>query len=144
MRMNKQKKMFAVGGIVLYLVGLILVILCSVKGEIGIHLSLAGKVAAGAGGVLLILAAIACLIRYMNCLVEEDEEIKIAEKDERNVMIRGKAAQDSMLITTILLLSIELILICTRAFLASVLVCGVMVISNWGQVYLINYYGKKY
>lgn len=144
MRMNKQRKIYAAGGVFLYLVGLILVILCSVEGETGLYLPLAGKIAIGAGGVFLIVAAIICLIRYLNCLTQEDEELRIAEKDERNVMIRGKAAQDSMLITTILLLSIELILICTGTFLASVLVCGVMVLSNWGHFFLINYYGKKY
>lgn len=142
--MNKKQKLFFILGIISSLIGFAMVFICSLNEKIGIRLAITEKIIVGMIGIIFVIGALICLVLYMNNFFNHDEDLKIGENDERNIMIRGKAAQASMMITIFVMLIVECILICTGDLIASLLVAIAMFLCGFVQILLICYYQKKY
>lgn len=84
------------------------------------------------------------MLLYLNNVANHDENFKIEQNDERNIMIRGKAAETSMLITTFVMLIVELILICMGDTTSALLIAIAMFLCAFSQMLLFVYYQKKY
>ncbi len=95
-------------------------------------------------GMLCLMGVVACMYSYLGKLVEEDEELQREEQDERNEMIRGKAAQNTVLLMTVLMLFVELLFIYLGYFIPALIVAAAMFVGVQGQLLLISYYQKKY
>jgi len=142
--MNKKQKLFFILGIISSLIGFAMVFICSLNEKIGIQLVITEKIIVGMIGIIFVIGALACLVLFMNNFFNNDEDLKIGENDERNIMIRGKAAQTSMMITIFVMLIVECVLICTGDLRASLLVAIAMFLCGFVQILLICYYQKKY
>lgn len=95
-------------------------------------------------GIAAIIGAMLCAYCYLGEVMKNDEELEREEKDERNAMIRGKAAQNTMLIMILLMLVMELIFICLEYLIPALMVAIVMFVGTMGQLLMIGYYQKKY
>lgn len=95
-------------------------------------------------GILGMTGGVACVYFYFGKAIESDEGLQREEKDERNEMIRGKAAQNTILLLTFLLLFVELILICMKYSIPALLIGIVMFLGAQINMLLICYYQKKY
>jgi uncharacterized membrane protein YcjF (UPF0283 family) len=80
----------------------------------------------------------ACASIWMK--MHENKEAQIAEKDERNIAIRGKAAQAALLTLIFLYLALTLVLVALQFYLAA---CLVAIVNMAGAIYLIGHYSKK-
>jgi hypothetical protein len=143
-KMNKKQKPFSILGIISLLIGSAMVFVCSLNEKIDIQLSITEKIIVGTVGVIFVIGAIACLLLFLNDFFNRDENSRIEENDERNIMIRGKAAGISMLITIFAMLIVEFILICIGDLKAASLVAIVMFLCGFVQILLIGYYQRKY
>jgi len=142
--MKKKQKLFFILGIISFLIGTTMIFICSLNEKFDIQLTVTEKIIVGMVGIIFIIGAIACLTLYLNNFFNHDENLKIEENDERNIMIRGKAAQTSMMITTFVMLIVEFILICIGDSTAAFLVAIAMFLCVFLQILLICYYQKKY
>ena len=95
-------------------------------------------------GIAAIVGAVLCVYCYLGEVIQNDEELEREEKDERNEMIRGKAAQNTILVMTILMLVAELIFICLEYLIPALMVGMIMFVGVMGQLLMIGYYQKKY
>lgn len=95
-------------------------------------------------GIAAIIGAMLCSYCYLGEMMKNDEELEREENDERNAMIRGKAAQNTMLIMILLMLVMELIFICLEYLIPALMVAIVMFVGTMGQLLMIGYYQKKY
>lgn len=95
-------------------------------------------------GIAAIIGAMLCAYCYLGEVMKNDEELEREENDERNAMIRGKAAQNTMLIMILLMLVMELIFICLEYLIPALMVAIVMFVGTMGQLLMIGYYQKKY
>lgn len=95
-------------------------------------------------GIAAIVGAVLCVYCYLGEVIQNDEELEREEKDERNEMIRGKAAQNTILVMTILMLVAELIFICLEYLIPALMVGMIMFVGVMGHLLMIGYYQKKY
>ena len=142
--MNKQQKLFFILGIISFLTGGALIFICSFNEKFDIQLTKTTELIIGIFGILFIIGSIACMLLYLNNVANHDENFKIEQNDERNIMIRGKAAETSMLITTFVMLIVELILICMGDTTSALLIAIAMFLCAYSQMLLFVYYQKKY
>ena len=142
--MNKKQKLFFILGIISFSIGIVMVFICSLNEKIDIQLTVTEKIIVGTVGVIFVIGAIACLLLFLNNFFNRDENSRIEENDERNIMIRGKASGISMLITIFVMLIVEFILICIGESTAAILVAIAMYLCGFIQILLICYYQKKY
>ncbi|WP_461207666.1 hypothetical protein [Clostridium sp. DL1XJH146] len=142
--MNKKGKLFFVLGILFFMIGFAAVMICSGNEKLDIPLTMGQKILVGAIGVIFDIGGVIFLALHLTNFTSNDENLKIEEKDERNIMIRGKAAEMSMLITIFMMLTVNLILICIGDTTAALLVAIPLFICGFLQMLLICYYQKKY
>lgn len=136
-------KLLTVTGILLMVAGVGTICTTQVLEDMG-KIGNAAAVLLKIVGVLCVVGVVPCVYVYLGRLVKEDEELQREEQDERNQMIRGKAAQNTVLLMTVLMLFVELLFICL-SYVMPALVVGIAVyISVQAQVLLISYYQKKY
>lgn len=84
------------------------------------------------------------MLLYLNNVANHDENLKIEQNDERNTMIRGKAAETSIMITTLVMVIVEFILICIGYVTPALLVGLAMFLCFFVQILSFVYYQKKY
>lgn len=142
--MNKKQKLFFILGVISFLIGGTMVFICSLNEKLGIPLTITERIVVGIVGILFIIGAIACLILYINNFFNNDEDAKIEENDERNIMIRGKVAEKSLLVTTLVMVIVEFILICIGYVTPALLVGLAMFLCFFVEMLLFIYYQKKY
>ncbi|SCN24933.1 hypothetical protein N3C_2075 [Clostridium sp. N3C] len=140
--MKSKSKLYAFLCALLYILGFSTINIAASNKKFDLQLSTGIIVVLKVTGLILICAAILFIFLSVNVLVESDKDLKIEENDERKIMIRGKAAENSFLITSIALLILEFIFICLGKDLASILIAIVLFISIQGI--LISLYQKKH
>lgn len=138
----KRKLLFAVSVILMVagIAAITVALLAQKNGETGTEIQFFLK----AVGILGMIGSIVCIYFYFGKVVESDEELEREEKDERNEMIRGKAAQNTMLLMNLSLLFIALLFICLEYFVPALLVGIVMCAGAQVNVLMIAHYQKKY
>ena len=94
-------------------------------------------------GVLFIVGAVVFIAFYINSWVKSSKELTVGEKDERNIMIRGKAAEKTIFITVFMMLALEFLLMILKENLAAILVSVVMFIASFLNIIFIVIYQKK-
>jgi len=139
--MNKKKKLIYVLGIISFLIGYVMILICPLNEKLDIPLTTTEKIILGMVGSIFVIVGITCLVKNY---FKDNENSIIAAKDERNIMIRGKAAGISMLITIFVMLTVEFILICIGDSTAAFLVAIAMFLCGNIQLLLFCYYQKKY
>lgn len=127
--------------------------LCYVLGIGSIVAAAAGEKweVSGSWQILLSVVGIAAMLlftffvyRYLTCFIDSHEDWKVEEEDERNEMIRGKAAIQCSFIMSFLSLAALLILIVCKQWLAVTLLCVMDCIENCLRSFLFGYYDKRY
>jgi len=142
--MNKKQKQFFILGIISFLIGFTMIIICSLNEELDIQLTLTVKIIVGIFGIVFMIGALTCLLIYLKYFFNQDEDFRIGEHDERNTMIRGKASEISMVIFTFVMVIVEFILLCTGDLMPALLLGISLVLCNFAHLLLIGYYQKKY
>lgn len=142
--MNKKQKLFFILGIISFSIGFAMVFICSFNEKFDVQLTITEKIIVGMIGGIFIIGALACFVLYLKNFINHDENLIIEEYDERNIMIRGKVAEISMLTTTSVMLIVECILIGTGESIAAFLVAIAMFLCGFIQILLTCYYHKKY
>lgn len=142
--MNKRQKLFFVLVTISFSIGITMVIMCSHNEKFDIKLTITENIIVGMVGVIFAIGAISCLMLFLKNLYNNNEDLRIGEHDERNIMIRGKATGISMLITIFVMLIVEFILICTGDSTAALLVAIALFLCGFANTLLICYYQKKY
>lgn len=98
----------------------------------------------GGVGIGFILLGILLTIVGARLAIEQDEEAKREEYDERNCMIRGKAAENAMLFITVAMLVTECVFMVMGSEIESNILAGVMAVCVLVWIGWICYYQKKY
>lgn len=141
--MNKKNRIYLGMAIIMYLIGIGLISIGIFNRKFELGLSQRGIILTGIGGIICILTTIGCAYLWLKGIVKNDEEWIISENDERNKMIRGKAAENAMVFSVVVMLVIEGILIVLGDLRAAILVSVAMVICTLFQMYLIVHYQKN-
>lgn len=95
-------------------------------------------------GFVLLVAALAGMVQFIHRKVERDEELKREESDERNVMIRGKAAENTVVLIVFVMLLVEFIFICMGDTIPAFILAAAIAVCIYVNIWLILYYQKKY
>ncbi len=142
---NKNKKVFYMcASIVMYILGLLLLCIGSFNDKLEFGLPGFAVILIGGLGVIFLLLAIGCMVLYMKHYVNSNEELVIEEQDERNIMIRRKAAELTIPVIVVLLFVVEAILILLGDTRAAIIISIASFIGVNVQMYLILYFQKKY
>ncbi len=142
---NKNKKVFYMcASIVMYILGLLLLCIGSFNDKLEFGLPGFAVILIGGFGVIFLLLAIGCMVLYMKHYVNSNEELVIEEQDERNIMIRRKAAELTIPVIVVLLFVVEAILILLGDTRAAIIISIASFIGVNVQMYLILYFQKKY
>ena len=142
---NKNKKVFYMcASIVMYILGLLLLCIGSFNDKLEFGLPGFAVILIGGLGVIFLLLAIGCMVLYMKHYVNSNEELVIEEQDERNIMIRRKAAELTIPVIVVLLFVVEAILILLGHTRAAIIISIASFIGVNVQMYLILYFQKKY
>lgn len=142
--MKSKKKLFLFLSIIMWLAGLGFLLMGIINKKMNLGLENSLIIFLGIIGVLCLILTVVFICLCLNCVVNDDEKLKIEENDERNKMIRGKTAEQSLLINSIIMLVIICILIIIREYTASFIVAVGTFIGSLIRIFLISYYQKKY
>lgn len=139
--MKNKKGLISAVGIVLFVIGFVLFTIGATDINMGLPKEI--NIIFIIFGIVFLIAAIVILVLYLNDLVKSSKELTINEADERNVMIRGKAAVNTMFITVFMMLALEFLLIILKETLAALLVSAVMFFACFLNIIFIAIYQKK-
>jgi len=95
------------------------------------------------GGVLGLALGLGLLILWLLRTAKDEKEIQINEKDERNIAIRGKAAEMTCMITCFVLSAILVVSFIIESSVTSLLITFVLIVQLVLQPAFIRYYSKK-
>ncbi|MCH5268649.1 MAG: hypothetical protein J1E62_09945 [Lachnospiraceae bacterium] len=76
--------------------------------------------------------------------IGSDEEIELEEHDERNIMLRGKAAQTEKLIMIFIEWGVTIVLLCMGYLFSAAVVMSLSVLRNFTFMMLFANYNRKY
>jgi len=141
--MNKKNGLYLGMAIIMYLIGIGLISIGIFNRKFELGLSQRGIILTGIGGIICILTTIGCAYLWLKGIVKNDEEWIISENDERNKMIRGKAAEHTMVLFVVVMVIVEGILIVLGDLRAAILVSVAMFVCVSFELYLILYLQKK-
>ncbi len=137
MKKSSVKK-YGVLGVVFWAIGTFLVIISNQSEEFG--LENIAKYGIGIVGIVFFVFAFLSMYKAVNVWFETDEEAKIEENDERNMLIRGKVAQDVNLFSSVVFTLIMIILLIANEMLGVILIALAHFATN--MYYTIRF--KKY
>ena len=144
MSIKVKKILYLILVILFYIAGLILLMSRQLNDLFAIGLSNTIIVWLGILGIFSMLFAMICMIRIVVIMFQTNKEMKISEQDERNIMIRGKAAQLTIVILSLLMLILEGILIVMSESTAAILVAITFMLGMIVYVFLIGHFDKRY
>ncbi len=102
------------------------------------------RIAALILGIVFFVLDVACLYCFLTWYAKEDRETRVEEQDERNQMIRGRAAENAHLFVSVSLVIVMFILMFCEEWTGVWLAGAVNVAGNLLNLLLIGYYQKKY
>jgi len=137
-------KLYSIIATILYTLGFIAVILATANEKLDIKLSTPIIIVFKITGLIFIAISLLFIILYLNSIMKSDKDFVIEENDERNKMIRGKAAEKTLVIVAFSMFILEFLFICLKENLAAILLSIVMFTCVTINLILISYYQKKY
>jgi len=143
--MKKRGIILFISGIIIWCCGLFVLFLGVFNGYDDLHItdSKPIELLLKIGGCIGFFIGLALMILYIFHAFKESKSAQIEEKDERNIAIRGKAAEVTCFVTTILLLVLEVIFICIDLGIATSLTALVILVHSFLLVFLQIHYSKK-
>ncbi len=130
MKKSSVKK-YGVLCFICWFVGTFLVIMANQSAEF--NFSDVIKYSMGGVGILFFVGAFLSMYKAVNVWFATDEEAKIEENDERNIMIRGKVAQDVNLFSSVIFTLIMIILLIANEMLGVILIAIAHFATNMYQ-----------
>jgi len=137
-------KLYSIIATILYTLGFIAVILATANEKLDIKLSTPIIIVFKITGLIFIAISLLFIILYLKSIMKSDKDFVIEENDERNKMIRGKAAEKTLVIVAFSMFILEFLFICLKENLAAILLSIVMFTCVTINLILISYYQKKY
>lgn len=144
MNVKTKGKLYSIIATILYTLGFIAVILATANEKLDIKLSTPIIIVFKITGLIFIAISLLFIILYLNSIMKSDKDFVIEENDERNKMIRGKAAEKTLVIVAFSMFILEFLFICLKENLAAILLSIVMFTCVTINLILISYYQKKY
>lgn len=141
--MNKKNRLYLCTAIIMYLISIGLISIGAFNSKAELGLSKWSIMITIIGVTLCILTTFGCVYLWLRNILGNDEEAIIEENDERNKMIRGKAAEHTMVLFVVVMLIVEGILIVLGNLRAAILVSVAMFVCVSFELYLILYLQKK-
>lgn len=141
--MNKKNKLYLCIAIIMYLIGIGLISIGTFNSKPELGLSKWSIMLTIIGVTLCILTTTGCVFLWIRNILKKDDEYLIEENDERNKMIRGKAAENAMVFFVVVMVIVEGILIVLGDLRAAILVSIAMFGCVSFEIYLILYFQKK-
>lgn len=139
-----KSKLYSIVIVLLFALGLTTIILATYKEKLGLELSSEATISLQIVGIILWVSTIFFIYLYVNSLAKENKELMVEDKDERNRMIRGKAAENTLLIMTFIIFILNAIFICLKESLVSIILSLIMFLYVIINVIFVSYYNKKY
>lgn len=140
----KKNRIYFIAGILSYAIGLLCILIFKLNNALDLRLSKGVCMMISIVGIILIGFCIVFAYLYIKQIIRGSEELSRGEKDERNIMIRGRAAVNSFLVMTFIMLLLEMILLIMGELTAAVLLSIAMFLCVNVNTYMIMYYQKKY
>lgn len=112
-------------------IGTFLVVMSNQSAEF--ELGNIAKYSMGVVGIVFFVLAFITMYKAVNVWFATDEDAKIEENDERNIMIRGKVAQDVNLFSSVIFTFIMLILLIANEMLGVILIALAHFATNMYQ-----------
>lgn len=144
MNVKTKGKLYSIIATILYTLGFIAVILATANEKLDIKLSTPIIIVFKITGLIFIAISLLFIILYLNSIMKSDKDFVIEENDERNKMIRGKAAEKTLVIVAFSMFILEFLFICLKENLAAILLSIAMFTCVTINLILISYYQKKY
>ncbi|WP_315114874.1 hypothetical protein [Clostridium intestinale] len=141
--MNKKNRLYLGMAIIMYLISIGLISIGAFNSRAELGLSKWSIMLTIIGVTLCILTTFGCVYSWLRNILGNDEEAIIEENDERNKMIRGKAAEHTMVLFVVVMVIVEGILIVLGDLRAAILVSVAMFVCVSFELYLILYLQKK-
>jgi len=141
--MNKKSRLYLGMAIIMYLISIGLISIGAFNSKAELGLSKWSIMLTIIGVTLSILTTTGCIYLWLRNILKKNDEYLIEENDERNKMIRGKAAEHTMLLFVVVMVVVEGILIVLGDLRAAILVSIAMFICISFELYLILYLQKK-
>lgn len=139
---NKEHRKYFILAIGLYFIGMLLGM--STMDFMEFNLSKLTTILFIIIAVIFLITAVLALTKAISKLLTSDEEGKIEEYDERNVMIRGKTAEMNNMISAFITTGIMLVCI-FMGYNIPALILGVsLILGNIIHAFIFAYYSKKY
>lgn len=139
-----KSKLYSIVIVLLFALGLTTIILATYKEKLGLELSSEATISLQIVGIILWVSTIFFIYLYVNSLAKENKELMVEDKDERNRMIRGKAAENTLLIMTFIIFILNAIFICLKESLVSIILSLIIFLYVIINVIFVSYYNKKY
>lgn len=141
--MNKKNRLYLGMAIIMYLISIGLISIGDFNSKAELGLSKWSIMLTIIGVTLCILTTFGCVYLWLRNILGNDEEAIIEENDERNKMIRGKAAEHTMVLFVVVMVIVEGILIVLGDLRAAILVSVAMFVCVSFELYFILYLQKK-
>lgn len=141
--MNKKNRLYLGMAIIMYLIAIGLISIGTFNSKAELGLSKWSIMLTIIGVVICIITTMGCVYLWIRMILGNDEEAIIEENDERNKMIRGKAAEHTMVLFVVVMLIVEGILIVLGDLRAAILVSIAMFGCISFEIYLILHFQKK-
>ncbi|SHI90827.1 hypothetical protein [Clostridium intestinale] len=141
--MNKKNRLYLGMAIIMYLISIGLISIGAFNSKAELGLSKWSIMLTIIGVTLCILTTFGCVYLWLRNILGNDEEAIIEENDERNKMIRGKAAEHTMVLFVVVMVIVEGILIVLGDLRAAILVSVAMFVCVSFDLYFILYLQKK-
>ena len=142
MSVKGKKRVYIILAILLYSMGLFLLLSRQINRIAELKLSNTTIIWMGVFGIICTLLTMVCVIRLLIIMFKTNVELNISEQDERNMMIRGKAAEYTVTILSILMLMLEGVLIVMGQSLAAFLIAITFMLGIIAQLFLIRHFDK--
>ncbi len=140
MKKSGVKKYGIICGIC-WAIGTFLVVISNQSAEF--ELGNVAKYSLGAVGIIFFIAAFLGMYKAVNIWFETDEEAKLEENDERNIMIRGKVAQDVNLFSSVIFSLIMVILLIANEMIGVLLIALAHFATNIYQALRFKKYEEE-
>ena len=124
-------KKYGILSVICWIVGTFLVIIANQSAEF--ELGIVAKYSIGCVGIILFVLAFIGMYKAVNIWFATDEAAKIEENDERNILIRGKVAQDVNLFSSVIFTLIMIILLIANEMLGVILIALAHFATNMYQ-----------
>lgn len=142
--MNKKNRLYLGIAMIMYLIGIGLISIGAFNSKAELGLSKWSIMLTIIGVTLSILTTTGCVYLWLRNILKKNDEYLIEENDERNKMIRGKAAEHTMVLFVVVMVIVEGILIVLGDLRAAILVSVAMFVCVSFELYLILYLQKKF